>query len=76
MNFLVFIIIIFFQFVAMKFILKHGKSEKDLHNLRQEIEVLTKIEDNKFEGVGVAARDILLSKLGSSFILCGFFIIV
>lgn len=24
----------------MKFILKHGKSEKDIHNLRQEIEVL------------------------------------
>lgn len=28
------------QTVAMKFILKHGKSEKDIHNLRQEIEVL------------------------------------
>lgn len=28
-----------FQTVAMKFILKHGKSEKDIHNLRQEIEV-------------------------------------
>jgi fused-like protein len=25
----------------MKFILKHGKSDKDIHNLRQEIEVLT-----------------------------------
>lgn len=24
----------------MKFILKHGKSEKDIHNLRQEIEVI------------------------------------
>jgi hypothetical protein len=23
----------------MKFILKHGKTDKDLHNLRQEIEV-------------------------------------
>lgn len=27
------------QTVAMKFIMKHGKSEKDIHNLRQEIEV-------------------------------------
>lgn len=27
------------QTVAMKFIPKHGKSEKDIHNLRQEIEV-------------------------------------
>lgn len=26
------------QTVAMKFILKHGKSDKDIHNLRQEIE--------------------------------------
>lgn len=25
----------------MKFILKHGKSEKDIQNLRQEIEVFT-----------------------------------
>lgn len=25
--------------VAMKFIMKHGKTEKDIHNLRQEIEV-------------------------------------
>lgn len=24
----------------MKFIMKHGKSDKDIHNLRQEIEVL------------------------------------
>ncbi|XP_020107815.1 serine/threonine-protein kinase TIO isoform X2 [Ananas comosus] len=32
------------QFVAMKFILKHGKSEKDLHNLRQEIEILRKLK--------------------------------
>ena len=24
----------------MKFIMKHGKSDKDLHNLRQEIEVI------------------------------------
>lgn len=28
-----------FQTVAMKFIMKHGKSDKDIHNLRQEIEV-------------------------------------
>uniref|UniRef100_A0A251UQD2 non-specific serine/threonine protein kinase n=1 Tax=Helianthus annuus TaxID=4232 RepID=A0A251UQD2_HELAN len=28
------------QFVAMKFILKHGKSKNDIQNLRQEIEVL------------------------------------
>ena len=28
------------QTVAMKFIMKHGKSEKDIHNLRQEIEVI------------------------------------
>ncbi|KAJ3693415.1 hypothetical protein LUZ60_008895 [Juncus effusus] len=32
------------QTVAMKFILKHGKSEKDLHNLRQEIEILRKLK--------------------------------
>ena len=29
------------QTVAMKFILKHGKSDKDIENLRQEIEVST-----------------------------------
>lgn len=28
-----------YQTVAMKFIMKHGKTEKDIHNLRQEIEV-------------------------------------
>ncbi|KAJ4751848.1 Serine/threonine-protein kinase 36 [Rhynchospora pubera] len=33
-----------FQTVAMKFILKHGKTEKDLHNLRQEIEILRKLK--------------------------------
>lgn len=27
------------QTVAMKFIVKHGKSDKDIDNLRQEIEV-------------------------------------
>lgn len=27
------------QTVAMKFIMKHGKSDKDIQNLRQEIEV-------------------------------------
>ncbi|KAL2921843.1 Serine/threonine-protein kinase TIO [Bienertia sinuspersici] len=32
------------QTVAMKFILKHGKSDKDLHNLRQEIEILRKLK--------------------------------
>ncbi|XXG51856.1 hypothetical protein AAC387_Pa03g0329 [Persea americana] len=32
------------QTVAMKFILKHGKSEKDIHNLRQEIEILKKLK--------------------------------
>lgn len=31
----------YFQTVAMKFIPKHGKSEKDIHNLRQEIEVFS-----------------------------------
>ena len=31
--------LILIQTVAMKFILKHGKTDKDLHNLRQEIEV-------------------------------------
>jgi hypothetical protein len=31
--------LILVQTVAMKFILKHGKSDKDIHNLRQEIEV-------------------------------------
>ena len=33
------IYLILIQTVAMKFILKHGKTDKDLHNLRQEIEV-------------------------------------
>lgn len=28
------------QITAMKFIVKHGKSEKDIRNLRQEIEIL------------------------------------
>ncbi|URD91252.1 hypothetical protein MUK42_10526 [Musa troglodytarum] len=32
------------QTVALKFILKHGKSEKDIHNLRQEIEILRKLK--------------------------------
>uniref|UniRef100_A0A7N0U9H6 non-specific serine/threonine protein kinase n=1 Tax=Kalanchoe fedtschenkoi TaxID=63787 RepID=A0A7N0U9H6_KALFE len=31
------------QTVAMKFILKHGKSDKDIKNLRQEIEILRKL---------------------------------
>ncbi|CAI9087056.1 OLC1v1021022C1 [Oldenlandia corymbosa var. corymbosa] len=30
--------------VAMKFIPKHGKSDKDIHNLRQEIEILRKLK--------------------------------
>ncbi|KAK9099239.1 hypothetical protein Syun_026284 [Stephania yunnanensis] len=30
--------------VAMKFILKHGKSDKDIQNLRQEIEILRKLK--------------------------------
>ncbi|GLJ38435.1 hypothetical protein SUGI_0782730 [Cryptomeria japonica] len=32
------------QTVAMKFILKHGKSEKDIDNLRQEIEILRQLK--------------------------------
>ncbi|XP_071693687.1 serine/threonine-protein kinase TIO [Rutidosis leptorrhynchoides] len=32
------------QTVAMKFILKHGKTEKDIQNLRQEIEILRKLK--------------------------------
>ncbi|XVE99200.1 hypothetical protein REPUB_Repub03eG0176600 [Reevesia pubescens] len=32
------------QTVAMKFIMKHGKTEKDIHNLRQEIEILRKLK--------------------------------
>lgn len=32
------------QIVAMKFIMKNGKSEKDLHGLRQEIEILKKLK--------------------------------
>ncbi|XP_030974547.1 serine/threonine-protein kinase TIO isoform X3 [Quercus lobata] len=32
------------QTVAMKFIMKHGKSEKDIQNLRQEIEILRKLK--------------------------------
>ncbi|KAK4351069.1 hypothetical protein RND71_030382 [Anisodus tanguticus] len=32
------------QTVAMKFIPKHGKSEKDIHNLRQEIEITVSVE--------------------------------
>jgi serine/threonine protein kinase len=31
------------QITAMKFILKHGKSEKDIRNLRQEIEILRQL---------------------------------
>lgn len=38
------------QTVAMKFIPKHGRSEKELHNLRQEIEILRKLKhDNIIE---------------------------
>ncbi|XP_021900910.1 serine/threonine-protein kinase TIO-like, partial [Carica papaya] len=32
------------QTVAMKFIMKHGKSEKDIQSLRQEIEILRKLK--------------------------------
>ncbi|KAK8552754.1 hypothetical protein V6N12_041330 [Hibiscus sabdariffa] len=32
------------QTVAMKFIMKHGKTGKDIHNLRQEIEILQKLK--------------------------------
>ncbi|KAJ1255884.1 hypothetical protein BS78_K140200 [Paspalum vaginatum] len=32
------------QTVAMKFILKHGKTDKDIHNLRQEIDILRKLK--------------------------------
>mmetsp|Transcript_10638 Transcript_10638/g.20114 ORF Transcript_10638/g.20114 Transcript_10638/m.20114 type:complete len:1090 (+) Transcript_10638:312-3581(+) len=32
------------QIVAIKFIVKHGKTEKDIHNLRQEIEILRSLE--------------------------------
>ncbi|KAL3683437.1 hypothetical protein R1sor_001459 [Riccia sorocarpa] len=32
------------QTVAMKFILKHGKSDKDIENLRQEIEILRQLK--------------------------------
>ncbi len=32
------------QIVALKFIMKHGKSEKDVRNLRQEIEILRKLK--------------------------------
>lgn len=32
-------VLVYLQTVAMKFILKHGKSDKDIENLRQEIEV-------------------------------------
>lgn len=31
------------QITAMKFIMKHGKSEKDIRNLRQEIEILRRL---------------------------------
>ncbi|KAJ4831260.1 hypothetical protein Tsubulata_044914 [Turnera subulata] len=32
------------QTVAMKFIMKHGKSDRDIHSLRQEIEILRKLK--------------------------------
>lgn len=32
------------QITAMKFIMKHGKSEKDIRNLRQEIEILRNLQ--------------------------------
>ncbi|CAN8289549.1 unnamed protein product [Cochlearia groenlandica] len=32
------------QTVAMKFIMKKGKSDKDIHSLRQEIEILRKLK--------------------------------
>jgi serine/threonine protein kinase len=32
------------QITAMKFIVKHGKSEKDIRNLRQEIEILRQLK--------------------------------
>lgn len=32
------------QITAMKFIVKHGKSEKDIRNLRQEIDILRQLK--------------------------------
>ena len=37
--------------VAMKFITKHGKSEKDIKNLRQEIGILRKLNHILLVGV-------------------------
>ncbi len=34
----------FWQIVALKYIPKHGKSEKDLRNLRQEIDIQRKLD--------------------------------
>ncbi|KAK2972844.1 hypothetical protein RJ640_028372 [Escallonia rubra] len=39
------------QTVAMKFILKHGKTEKDIQNLRQEIEILRKLKHENIIGM-------------------------
>lgn len=39
------------QTVAMKFIMKQGKSEKDIHNLRQEIEILRKLKHENIIGM-------------------------
>ncbi|KAL6286565.1 hypothetical protein ACE6H2_010955 [Prunus campanulata] len=39
------------QTVAMKFIMKHGKTDKDIHNLRQEIEILRKLKHENIIGM-------------------------
>ncbi|KAL1820036.1 hypothetical protein ACET3Z_014905 [Daucus carota] len=39
------------QTVAMKFIMKHGKTDKDIQNLRQEIEILRKLKHENIIGM-------------------------
>jgi fused-like protein len=47
------------QTVAMKFILKHGKSDKDIDNLRQEIEVCASFVNNQHEKSTSAKGELL-----------------
>jgi hypothetical protein len=47
------------QTVAMKFILKHGKSDKDIDNLRQEIEVCASFVNNQREKSTSAKGELL-----------------
>lgn len=53
------------QTVAMKFIPKHGKSDKDIHNLRQEIEVFSVVLP--YFGHSLGLQNVVKKNISSDF---------